>query len=53
MSGLVYDRVSKRFGDVDALRDLDLEVRPGELVVLAGPSGSGKTTALRVAAGLD
>jgi ABC-type sugar transport system ATPase subunit len=53
MSGLVYDGVSKRFGDVVALRDLDLEVRPGELVVLAGPSGSGKTTALRVAAGLE
>jgi multiple sugar transport system ATP-binding protein len=53
MAGLVYDRVSKSFGDVLALRDLDLEVPPGELVVLAGPSGSGKTTALRVAAGLE
>jgi multiple sugar transport system ATP-binding protein len=51
--GLRFDGVHKEYGDVLALRGLDLEVADGELVVLAGPSGCGKTTALRVAAGLE
>jgi ABC-type sugar transport system ATPase subunit len=45
--------VQKRYGGVQALRDLNLEVAEGELLVLVGPSGCGKTTALRVTAGLD
>ncbi len=40
-------------GGVVALRELDLQVRDGELVVLVGPSGCGKTTALRLVAGLE
>jgi putative spermidine/putrescine transport system ATP-binding protein len=43
--------VSKLYGDVVAVRDVDLEVRPGEFVTLLGPSGSGKTTTLRIIAG--
>ena len=46
-------RITKRFGDVVALRDFDLEVREGEIVVLIGPSGSGKSTALRCLNGLE
>ncbi len=46
-------RVEKRFGDVIAVASVDLEVRPGELMVLVGPSGCGKSTLLRLIAGLE
>ena len=45
--------VSKRYGDVEAVRDFTLEVEPGELLVLLGPSGCGKSTVLRLVAGLE
>jgi ABC-type sugar transport system ATPase subunit len=48
-----FTEVSKRFGAVEAVRSLSLEVADGELMVLVGPSGSGKTTALRMLAGLE
>ena len=44
--------LTKRFGDLDALRDFDLDVRGGEFISLLGPSGCGKTTALNCLAGL-
>lgn len=47
------EQLTKRFGEVVALREFDLEVREGEIVVLIGPSGSGKSTALRCLNGLE
>jgi ABC-2 type transport system ATP-binding protein len=40
--------LSKRFGNFEAVRGIDLEVRPGELLALLGPNGAGKTTTVRM-----
>ncbi len=54
MASVTLRRLSKVFdGGVQALHQLDLDVRDGELLVLLGPSGSGKTTVLRCIAGLE
>lgn len=45
-------KLSKRYGAVRALTDVDLEVGEGQAVVVAGPNGSGKTTLLKAIAGL-
>ena len=47
------ERVTKRFGDLTAVRDLDLSFRRGEFFTLLGPSGCGKTTTLRMVAGFE
>ena len=53
MTTLELKKVGKSFGSFVALKDLDLEVKAGELVALLGPSGCGKTTTLRLISGLE
>ncbi|SCY62726.1 ABC transporter ATP-binding protein [Paracoccus tibetensis] len=53
MGAITLDRVSKRFGQVEVIRELSLDIGAGEFVVFLGPSGSGKTTLLRMIAGLE
>ena len=53
MATVTFDHVWKRFGDFNAVKDLNLEIGDGEFMVLVGPSGCGKTTSLRMIAGLE
>jgi len=53
MASLKISHVSKRFGDLAVVRDINLDVADGDFVVLVGPSGCGKSTLLRMIAGLD
>ena len=50
---ITLDGIEKRYGDVTAVTDLDLEIQPGEFLVIVGPSGCGKSTTLRMIAGLE
>ena len=53
MTALTLTNVSKSFGKVDVLKDINLTVEEGEFVVFVGPSGCGKSTLLRTIAGLE
>ncbi|HEV3139407.1 MAG TPA: ABC transporter ATP-binding protein, partial [Vicinamibacterales bacterium] len=53
MSDVVLQHIAKRFGDVEAIKDLSLAIDEGEFLVILGPSGAGKTTMLRLIAGLE
>ncbi|MBN1450272.1 MAG: sn-glycerol-3-phosphate ABC transporter ATP-binding protein UgpC [Anaerolineales bacterium] len=53
MASVTYDHVFKRFGEVVAVNDMNVEIVDKEFLVLVGPSGCGKTTALRLLAGLE
>ena len=53
MSSVRLESVSKHFGDVVAVDEIELEVEDRELLVLVGPSGCGKSTTLRMIAGLE
>lgn len=53
MASLSIQHVSKSFGDTPVLRDVSIEIEPGEFFSLLGPSGCGKSTLLRIIAGLE
>ncbi len=53
MSSVTYEHVTKKFGEVTAINDLNIFIEDKEFLVLVGPSGCGKTTALRCLAGLE
>jgi multiple sugar transport system ATP-binding protein len=53
MATVTFDHVTKKYGDVTAVHDFNLEIADGEFMVLVGPSGCGKTTNLRMIAGLE
>ena len=53
MGELLLENLSKKFGTVDAVKEVSISIRDGEFVVLLGPSGCGKTTTLRMIAGLE
>jgi multiple sugar transport system ATP-binding protein len=52
-SGISLRKVRKSFGATEVIKDIDLEIEPGEFVVLVGPSGCGKSTLLNLISGLE
>ena len=53
MANLKLTDVAKSYGEVDVLKNIDLDIETGELIVFVGPSGCGKSTLLRMIAGLE
>jgi len=53
MATVTFENITKRYGDVVAVDDLNLDIREAEFMVFVGPSGRGKTTCLRTTAGLE
>ena len=52
-SAITLSRITKSFGSTQVLKEISLDVSPGEVLVLIGASGSGKSTALRIMSGLE
>src|ERR671924_768632 len=53
MARVILKELNKKFEETHAVKDVNLEIRDREFVVLVGPSGCGKTTTLRMVAGLE
>jgi len=53
MAQVRLEKVTKKYGKTEAVRDLDLIVEDSEFMTLVGPSGCGKSTTLRMIAGLE
>ena len=53
MTGVTFNQVIKRYGDVQVIHGVDLSIEDGEFCVFVGPSGCGKSTLLRMVAGLE
>ena len=53
MPAVVLENIHKQYGEVEAAKNINLEIEKGEFVVLVGPSGCGKSTILRMIAGLE
>lgn len=53
MNNIVFDNVCKSYGQVEVIKNLNLEIPDGQRLILLGPSGCGKTTILRMIAGLE
>jgi multiple sugar transport system ATP-binding protein len=53
VADIALQNVEKRFGDIEAVRNLSISIADGEFLVILGPSGAGKTTLLRLVAGLE
>src|SRR3954467_4944802 len=54
MAEITFDGVWKRYPDgFEAVKDMNLDIRDGEFMIMVGPSGCGKSTALRMGAGLE
>ncbi|WP_116134035.1 ABC transporter ATP-binding protein [Tropicimonas sp. IMCC34043] len=53
MAGVVLNNVVKRFGEIEVIHGVDLDIADGEFCVFVGPSGCGKSTLLRMVAGLE
>lgn len=50
---ILFDGVTKRFGNRTVLEDINLEIKPGEFVSVVGPSGAGKTTLIKLILGME
>src|SRR5207302_7366421 len=53
MAGVTLDHITKKYGEVTAVTDLNIQIRDQEFLVLVGRSGCGKSAALRMIAGLE